>query len=336
MAGVMDLIWPGPFAAQSIHVVARLGIADLLGPEPRTADELAEAAQAHAPSLKRVLRALTTLGVFAEDADGRYRHTALSETLRADHPESVRAWALMLGAHFVWRPLGDLYESVRTGTPGFRRLYGERFFEWAKTHPEDGAVFNAAMTSGSSLRLPAILAAYDFSRFEHVVDVGGGHGALLAGILAASPQTRGVLYDLPNVVAGAEPLRAPEIAGRCEVVAGDFFESVPADGDAYLLSRVIHDWDDDAALKILANCRRAMRPGGLVLLFEGVSAPPNQPDPNKFLDVWFIGGGGRERTEAEYRALLHRSGFALARVAPTGGSDAILEGRPFDPSPGLS
>lgn len=223
MPGVMDLIWPGAFVVQSIHVVARLGIADVLGREPRTADELAETARVHAPSLKRVLRALATLGVFAEDAEGRFRHTELSETLRAGHPDSIRAWALMLGAHFVWRPLGDLYESVRTGTPGFRRLYGERFFEWTKTHPEDGAAFNAAMTSGSAQRLPAILAAFDFSRFERIVDVGGGHGALLAGILAASPKTRGVLYDLPNVVSGAEVLRGPDIAGRCEIIGGDFF-----------------------------------------------------------------------------------------------------------------
>ena len=328
MPGVMDLIWPGAFVVQSIYVVARLGIADLLELESRTADELAEMTQVHASSLKRVLRALTTLGVFAEDTDGRFRHTELSQTLRADHPESVRAWALMLGAHFVWRPVGDLYESVRTGTPGFRRLYGERFFEWAKTHPEDGAVFNAAMTSGSAQRLPAILAAYDFSRFERIVDVGGGHGALLAGLLAVSRRARGVLFDLPNVVTGAEPLRVSGIAERCEIVAGDFFESVPADGDAYILSRVIHDWDDAAALKILGNCRRAIRAHGRLLLIEGVSKPPNEPDPNKFLDVWFIGGGGCERSEVEYRALLRGGGFELVRMVSTGGPSAILESRP--------
>ena len=142
--------------------------------------------------------------------------------------------------------------------------------------------------------------------------------------MAASPKARGVLYDLPSVVAGADALRVPEMSGRCEIVAGDFFESVPAGGDAYVLSRVIHDWDDATASKILEKCRHAMRSGGRVLLFEGVSAPPNEPDPNKFLDVWFIGGGGRERTEAEYGALLHRAGFTLARVVPTGGSHAIL------------
>jgi len=328
MPGVMDLIWPGPFAIQSIHVVARLRIADLLEADPQTADALADTAQVHSPSLKRILRALTTLGIFSEDADGCFRNTDLSRTLREDHPESIRAWALLLGAHFVWRPAGDLYESVRTGTPGFRRLYDQRFFEWTKTHPEDGAIFNAAMTSGSERRLPALLAAYDFSRFERIVDVGGGHGALLAGMLGASPKTRGVLFDLPNVVSGAEALGAPDIAERCEILAGDFFESVPADGDAYILSRVIHDWGDDDALKILGNCRRAIRADGRLLLVEGVSKPPNEPDPNKFLDVWFIGGGGHERTEIEYRALLRHGGFELFDVVPTGGSSAILESRP--------
>ena len=154
--------------------------------------------------------------------------------------------------------------------------------------------------------MPAVLAAYDFSCFERIVDVGGGHGVLLAGILSAIPKVRGALYDLPNVVAGAEALRAPEIAGRCEIVGGDFFKSVPADGDGYILSRVIHDWDDDAALKILDNCRSVIRLDGRLLLVEGVSKPPNEPDPNKFFDVWFIGDGGCERSEAEYRALLRR------------------------------
>jgi hypothetical protein len=328
MSGLMDLIWPGAFVVQSIHVVARLGVADILGPEPLTVEELADGVQAHAESLKRILRALTTLGVFAEDDDGRFRHTDLSRTLRADGAGSARAWALLLGAHFVWRPLGDLYESVRTGTPGFPRLYGERFFEWCKTHPEDASVFNAAMSSGSAERLPAILAAYDFSQFKCLVDVGGGHGALLAGILSASPKTRGVLYDLPNVVAGANALQAPDIAERCEIVGGDFFQTVPGGGDAYLLSRVIHDWDDAPASTILENCRRRMAPDARLLLVEGVSKPPNEPDPNKFLDVWFIGGGGRERTETEYRMLLHRAGFTLARVVSTGRTSAILEGHP--------
>jgi SAM-dependent methyltransferase len=150
---------------------------------------------------------------------------------------------------------------------------------------------------------------------------------LLASILEANPKTRGILYDLPNVVAGAEAVRASSIAHRCEIVGGDFFKSVPSGGDAYILSRVIHDWDDDDALKILAHCRRSIRPDGRLLLLEGISKPPNEPDSAKFLDVWFIGGGGGERTEAEYRSLLRRGGFILERVAPTLRSNAVLEGR---------
>jgi len=328
MPGVMDLIWPGPFVVQSIHVIARLGIADLLDFEAWPIEDLATATDAHAPSLKRVLRALTTIGVFAEDVNGHFRHTELSRTLRADHPQSVRAWALMLGAHFVWRPAGDLYQSVRTGTSGFSRLYGESFFEWTKTHREDGAVFNAAMSSGSTRRLPAILSAYDFARFERIVDVGGGQGILLAGLLAASPRAHGVLYDLPNVVIDAEALRRPGIAERCEIIAGDFFESVPANGDAYILSRVIHDWDDTAALKILGNCRRVIRSDGRLFLVEGIAKPPNEPDPNKFLDVWFIGGGGRERNEDEFRALLQAGGFRLLGVAHLDGRVSLLSSCP--------
>jgi hypothetical protein len=324
----MELIWPSAFIVQSIHVVARFGIADVLGEDPQTADQLAAGVGAHASSLKRVLRALTTLGVFAEDAEGRFRHTDLSRTLREDDSASVRAWALMLGAHFVWRPLGDLHESVRTGTGGFSRLYGQRFFEWTRTHPEDGAIFNAAMTSGSTGGSAAVLAAYDFSRCGCIVDVGGGHGALLAAILEANPAAQGILYDLPHVIAGADPLRTSGAAQRCQLVGGDFFKSVPGGGDAYIMSRVIHDWDDDAALTILGHCRRAIPDGGRLLLVESISKPPNEPDPSKFLDVWFIGGGGCERTEAEYRSLLRRGGFELERVVPTVRSSAVLESRP--------
>jgi hypothetical protein len=297
--------------------------------EEKDANRLVRLAQIHQRGARKLRRyALGLLKTGALEVDPT---SGQAQKLMKRDPatgESVRAWALMLGAHFVWRPVGDLYESVRTGSPGFRRLYGERFFEWAKTHPEDGAIFNAAMTSGSARRFPALLAAYDFTQFERIVDVGGGHGALLAGILCACPKMLGVLFDLLNVVAGAERLRIAGFAERCEIVGGDFFESVPAGGDAYILSRVIHDLDDAAGLKILANCRRAIQPAGRLLLIEGLSKPPNEPDPNKFLDVWFVGGGGCERTDIEYRALLRSGGFELVRVVATGGPGAILESRP--------
>jgi SAM-dependent methyltransferase len=238
----------------------------------------------------------------------------------------------MLGAHFAWRPWGELYESVCTAESAFKRIYGEPFFQYLHKHPDDARTFHAAMTSGSSGRLPAVLAAYDFSIFERLVDVGGGHGALLHGILSASPKTRGVLYDLPSVVAGAGMLQSGHVAARCEVVGGDFFDSVPPDADGYVLSHIIHDWSDEDALRILRNCRRAIRPDGKLLLIEGVLKPPNEPDPLKFLDVWFIGGGGQERTEADFRALLRDGGFLLTRVIPTVGSNAILEGQPMQDS----
>jgi SAM-dependent methyltransferase len=326
---MMQLIWPGVLVVQAVHVAARLGIPDLLSTGPQTVDELAQAAKAHGPSLRRILRALASLGVFAETADGHFEHTPLSETLRSDHPQSVRPWALLLGGQLFWRPWGELCESVISGTSSFRRIYGEPFFQYLGSHPDDAAIFHGAMSSGSAERLPAVLAAYDFSAFDRIVDVGGGHGALLRGILSASPKTRAVLYDLPDVVAGAESLRAADVAARCEIVGGDFFESVPAGGDGYILSRVIHDWNDERALKILQNCRRAIRPDGRLLLIEGVVTPPNEPDSNKFLDVWFIGGGGQERNEAEFRALLAQAGFELKRVIATASSTAIIESRPI-------
>lgn len=325
---MMQLIWPGALVVQAIHVAAKLGIPDLVSRGLQTADELAQTAKAHGPSLRRILRALASLGVFAETADGRFEHTALSETLRSDHPQSVRPWALLLGAPLAWQPWGELYESVVSGTSAFRRIHGQSFFEYLGSHPQDAAIFHGAMSSGSSQRLPAVLAAYDFSAFERIVDVGGGHGALLRGILSASPKTRGVLYELPAVAAGAEALRDAEMAARCEIVSGDFFESVPAGADGYVLSRVIHDWNDERAVTILQNCRRAIRADGKLLLIDGILAPPNEPDSNKFLDVWFIGGGGQERNEAEFRALLAQAGFELTRVIRTVSSSAILESRP--------
>src|SRR5262245_46415661 len=178
---MMQLIWPSPLVVQAIHVAAKLGIADRLAAGAQSVDDLARAAGAHGVSLHRLLRALSSLGVFAEEGDGRFRHTELSETLRSDHPQSVHAWAVMLGTHFAWRSWGELHEAVVTGTSSFARLYGEPFFAYLEKHPEDARVFHAAMTSGSAGRLPAVLAAYDFTAFEHLVDVGGGTGHSCTG-----------------------------------------------------------------------------------------------------------------------------------------------------------
>src|ERR1043165_609522 len=191
---MMQLLWPGAMAVQAIHVAAKFALADLVASGPKSIKELAEATHAHESSMARLLRALTSLGIFVEDATGRYRQTALSETLRSDHPQSIRPSAMMLGAHFIWGPSGALEETVRTGQPSFERIYGASFFDYMAGHPEDAAVFNAAMSSSPD-HLAAIVGAYDFSKFKQIIDVGGGHGLLLAGILAANPHLRGALYD---------------------------------------------------------------------------------------------------------------------------------------------
>jgi SAM-dependent methyltransferase len=209
-------------------------------------------------------------------------------------------------------------------------MYGTSQFEYLAAHPDDAAIFNAAMTFLSSVDLPQILATYDFSHFERIVDVGGGHGALLHGILSANSKVRGVLADLPAVVAGAAALRIGAMADRCEVVGVDFFATVPEGADAYVMKHIIHDWNDEDALKILRNCRRAIRDDGKLLLIEHVLKPPSEPDPGRFFDMAMlvVTPGGRERSEADFRALLRDAGFSLSRGIPTVGPLSIVESRP--------
>jgi hypothetical protein len=323
---MMQILWPGAMAVQAIHVAAKFALADLVASGPKSIRELAEATHTHGSSLGRLLRALTSLGIFAEDTTGRYRQTALSDTLRSDHPESIRPSAMMLGAHFVWKPSGALEETVRTGQPSFERLYGAPFFEYLAGHSDDAAVFNAAMSSSPDY-LAAIVGAYDFSRLERIVDVGGGHGRLLAGILSANPRLRGVLHDLPAVVAGASALRQEPISQRCEIIGGDFFKEVPGGADAYMLKGIIHDWNDEAALKILKNCRRAIHSDGTLLLVEAVLTPSTDPARALMDMLMMVLASGRERTESEFGSLLQEAGFSMVQVIRAAGV-SIIESRP--------
>lgn len=323
---MMQFLWPGPIAVQAIHVAAKFALADLVASGPKNTNELADATHTHGPSMSRLLRALTSLGIFAEDTMGRYRQTALSDTLRSDHPESMRPFAMMLGAHFLWKPSGMLEDTVRTGQPSFERVYGAPFFEYLAEHSDDAAVFNAAMSS-SPAYLAGIAGAYDFSRHERIVDVGGGHGLLLAGILSANPRLRGVLHDLPAVVAGASALRQEPISQRCEIIGGDFFKGVPAGADAYILKGIIHDWNDEAALKILKNCRRAIHPDGTLLLVEEVLTPSSDPRAALMDMLMMVLTSGRERTESEFRSLLQQAGFSMVQVIRAAGV-SIIESRP--------
>jgi hypothetical protein len=308
-----EYIWPGILAAQAIHVASKLRIPDLLASGPKTIAELASKCGAHPPTLERLLRALASLEMFAPTPDGRFRNTPLTEVLRTDHPQSRRDGALFLPASFLWRPLGELYESVRTGEPTFPVIFGQRFFEYLADHPEDASLFNSVMTQG--IAAPAVLAAYDFSRFERLVDVGGGQGALLRDILAATPSLQGVLFDLPQVVAGASEVLKGDLGARSQIVGGNFFDSVPGGADAYLLKGVLHDWPDDDAVSILRNTRAAIRPDGTLLLIENIL--DSAARPAGLIDLLMLVIGGRERTEADFRSLLDSTRFSLIRIIPT-------------------
>ena len=288
--------------SQAIHVAATLGIADLLEDGPKSADELAEATGTHAPTLYRLLRALASVGVFAEQSDSRFGSTTLADYLRTDAPGSLRAWARLIGQPHFWASWGHLLHSVRTGEPAFPDLHGTNVWEHRAAHPEDSAIFDAAMTGLSAPVAEAVAQSYDFSRIGVLADVGGGEGGLLAAILAANPTLRGVLFDLPHVVATAGALlERAGVANRCEIVGGSFFETVPEGADAYLLKSIIHDWDDAAAIEILRTCRAPMADTARLLVVEPVIRPGNEPDRAKFSDLnMLVMLGGRERTADDF------------------------------------
>jgi hypothetical protein len=324
-AQVSQLMW-GFIPTQALHVAAKLAVFDLLRDGPKTSRDLADASACQERPLLRVLRFLTAVGVLTEDEQGRFSSTAQGELLRSDHPHSVRALALMYGEPFFWSSWGHLHEAVKSGQPAFEGKHGEPLFDYLVRHPSEAAVFNAAMVSVSNLDVPAILEAYDFSGFGKIVDVGGGHGMMLRTILERCPRSRGILCDLPPVVAGAAAIRDSDVAARCEIIGADFFESVPAGGNAYLLKRILHDWHDDQAVRILQNCRRAMAAGAKVLVMDALVKRSNEPDPAKWMDLNMLALlPGRERTAAEFEELYARAGLTLTRIVPAA-RVSIVEG----------
>ena len=326
-ARLMELIF-GFALARSIAVVAQLYIADLLKDGPQSADELARATGAHPRALYRVLRALSAAGVFTEDADGRFGLTPLSQHLRSDDQESLRGFAQMMAGGVIYETWADLPYSIETEQPVFPHKFSVPWFAWLEQNPAEGQVFNDAMTSLSASAVGAVVGAYDFSGIGKLVDVGGGHGLLLATVLSKYPEMRGVLYDEPKVIQGAgKVLAAHGVADRCEAVGGDFFKSVPAGGDAYILKHIIHDWSDEECLTILRHCHAGMTAGGKVLIVEMVIPGPNVPSVGKFLDLIMLTFlTGRERTEDEYGDLLDRAGFELTRIVPTPSPYSVIEG----------
>jgi O-methyltransferase domain/Dimerisation domain len=298
--------------SQALHVAARLGIADRLADGPRSPEELG--LEADPDALRRLLRALAAAGVLSE-RDGRYALTELGEGLRSDAPGSLAGWAAFVGRPYHWSSWAALEHAVRTGENAFRAVHGTDVWSYRRAHPEEAEIFDGAMTSLTGRVNAAVAEAHDFGRYGTVVDVGGGRGALLAAIVARHPEVRGVLFDQPDVVAGAQ------LGDRCTAAGGSFFEAVPAGGDAYLLKSVLHDWPDAEAVAILRACHAAGAP--VVLVVErDLTADPRAA----FSDLnMLVGPGGRERTLREYGALLDAAGFRLTGSTTTPAGVAVIE-----------
>jgi hypothetical protein len=328
-AVIMQLAF-GKHVAYSIFVVARLGVADHIGAEGASVEDLAAAVGAHAPSLYRVMRLLASVGVFSEAAGKRFRLTAVGERLRTDVPGSFAPLAAFRGGEIATRAFGHLIDSVRTGVSGVRAEYGRDAFELLDDFPEEAAMFNRGMAGFSEVVGPAILDAYDFDRIERLADVGGGHGRLLATILNRYPSMRGVLYDLPGVTAGAHASGClAGVEDRIEIQSGSFLDSVPAGCDAYLMKHIIHDWSDEVCTRILRHMREQLPVHGRVIVCEMVIGDDPGPSPAKMLDIEMLAitAGGRERTPAEFEALFAAAGLRPERIVPTQSPVCVIEAR---------
>jgi len=321
LATLMSMI-TGFMPARVVHVAAQLGLAELLANGAKSTQTLAQETRTHALSLRRLLRALASLGLTDEIAPDQFILTAAGAHLQSNVPGSLRNLALMFGGVQSWDSWGDLLHSVQTGEAAIQHLYGLNSFQYLAAHPEQATIFNDAMSEITRQVAGAVAAAYDFSRFHTIVDVGGGNGTLIIAILLESPTLRGIIFDLPTGSAkAAQQIAAAGVADRCEIVVGDFFNSVPTGADSYILKSIIHDWDDDHSVTVLKNCRRAMSSSGRLLLVERVMPARMEASPSHqrmaMIDMnMLVVPGGRERTEVEYRALFAAAGFALVHIFP--------------------
>jgi O-methyltransferase domain/Dimerisation domain len=318
--------------SQAVHVAATLGVCDLLADGPRSVVEIAETADVDARSLARLMRALVAIGLLVSDGDERFANTELGDALRADAPRSVAGRARLVGRPFHWQAYGALEHSIRTGEAAFAAVHGESIWDYLAKRPDEQNVFDKAMTTLSQAVADAVVRSYDFGQFGTVVDVGGGRGMLLSALMLRYPSVDGVLFDQPDVVAGArELLSAAGVTQRCQVVGGSFFDSVPEGGDAYLLKSVIHDWPDAESVEILRACRRSMPMHGRLLLVEQLLDGSPDPLGTAFSDLtMLVVAGGQERTTHEYASLLATAGLALTRTVPTDSDVFILEAAPAE------
>lgn len=310
----------GYVLSQSVYVAAKLGVADLVADDPQTAEQLAAATGTDGPSLYRFLRALASVAVFTEDDHGRFGLGPLGRHLRSDAPGSLRAYAMHANEE-CYQAWGHALDAVRSGRPGFDQAFGQSFYDYMAAHPDADQTWNRSMaeTERAWSVDTGTVAAYDWSNCRTVVDVGGGHGTLMAALLLHAPHLQGVVFDLPNVVQGAE------VTDRCQVVAGSFFDAVPP-GDTIILSRVLFNWDDQDCLTILRHCRAALAPGGRVLVIEPIAAEGNLPDLANLIDLnVFVVCGGRTRTAGQLGSLFDRAGLHLRRLLTTPGPFTIVE-----------
>jgi hypothetical protein len=313
-----------------LYVAAKLDLADQLAGGPKSADELAGPTGTHAPSLYRLMRTLANLGLLSEDARQRFSLTPLGEAMKKNAPGSARATILTMAGDMFLTGFGQLLYSVQTGKSGFEKVLGMPVFDWLGQNPEMASLFSETMIGVHGAEPAAVATAYDFSEMKTIVDVGGATGNLLTTVLGRAPGACGILYDLPHVVRDAPALiQSRGLTDRVTIEPGSFFERVPAGGDAYLLSHIIHDWSEAQCLTILAHCHRAMSRGSRLLLIEMVLPPGNVPHPGKVLDMMMlVGPGGQERTEQEYGNLLKQAGFRLTRVVPTESAVSVVEAVP--------
>jgi ubiquinone/menaquinone biosynthesis C-methylase UbiE len=319
----------GYWTSQAIYVAAKLELADHLAAGPQSADELAAKTKTHPGALFRMLRALASVGVFTQQADGKFANSPLSAPLQKNADDSQWAMAVMMGEeHFAaW---GELLYSVQTGKGSFRKVFGEGVFDFLGTHPEQAKVFDAAMTSIHGRETALVLDAYDFGQFKTLCDVGGGNGKTLATTLERHAGLQGILFDLPHVVERAKPnLQQAGVADRCQFIGGDFFAKIDLQADAIMMRHIIHDWDDEKCVAILKNCRAALQPGGKVLVIESVVPPGDEPGFVKWLDLtMLVIPEGKERTAAEYRDLFAAAGLKLTQIVRTAGELDVLEAVP--------
>lgn len=316
--------------SKTVYVAAKLGIADHLSAGPKTPAELAVALGVHPQALYRLMRTLAGLGILTETANQAFGLTPTGELIKSDAPGCFRSMLITMCGPFIAQAFEELEYSIQTGAPAFDKVHGVPVFEYLAQRPEDARRFSETMVGIHGAEPPAVAAAYDFSGFKTIVDVGGATGNLLAHVLGRYAQPRGILYDLPHVVAEAPALLAERnVSSRVSIQSGSFFDAVPSGADAYVLSHIIHDWSEARCLSILDNCRKAMGPNGRLLVVEMVLPAGDTFHPGKILDMIMLAvPGGTERTESEYAALFAKAGFKLSRVVPTASAVSVIEAVP--------